>query len=56
MYGGSPDRLGSARVGATRSGGSAASNTLPWDVCAAGNRVPMSTRSAMIFGTDTRAT
>jgi IclR family pca regulon transcriptional regulator len=27
-----------------------------WDVCRAGNRVPMTTRRVMIFGTDTRAT
>ena len=38
------------------SGGSAASKTLPCEVWVAGNRVPMSTRSAMSFGTATRAT
>ena len=56
MYGGRPDWLGTARVGATSSGGSAASSTLPCEVCAAGKRVPISTRRAMIFGTETRAT
>ena len=56
MYGGSPAWLGCASVGASRSGGSAASSTLPCEVCAAGKRVPISTRSAMIFGTETRAT
>lgn len=53
---GSPERLGSARTASSSSGPRAASSTLPWEVCGAGNRVPMSTRSAMIFGTDTRAT
>ena len=38
------------------SSSSAASSTLPCDVGTAGKRVPMSTRSAMILGTATRAT
>src|SRR5689334_15044670 len=56
IYGGSPDRLGWASTAATWSGGSAASSTLPCEVCTAGNRVPMSTRSAISLGTETRAT
>ena len=56
MYAGNPAWLGCASVGPSRSGGSAASSTLPCEVCAAGKRVPISTRSAMIFGTETRAT
>ena len=54
--GGSPDRDGSATTPATSDSGRAASSTFPCDVRSAGNRVPMSTRSAMIFGTATRAT
>ena len=56
MYGGSPDRLGWASTAATWSAGRAASSTLPCEVCAAGKCVPISTRSAISLGTETRAT
>ena len=56
IYGGRPDRLGWASAAATWSGGSAASSTFPCEVCAAGKWVPISTRSAISLGTETRAT
>ena len=56
MYGGRPDWLGWASTSGTSAGGRAASRTLPCEVWAAGKRVPISTRRAMIFGTLTRAT
>src|ERR1700744_6796355 len=54
--GGRPERLGSASVAASVAASSAASSTLPWEVCQAGNRVPITTRSVMILGTETRDT
>ena len=51
-----PDRLGSASTRSASPGGRAASSTLPSEVCIAGNRVPIVTARAMIFGTATLAT
>jgi hypothetical protein len=51
-----PDRLGMASTPGTPAGSSAASSTLPCEHTTAGNRVPTSTRSVMIFGTATLAT
>ncbi len=51
-----PDRLGSASTCPAASGGSAASRTLPSEVGMAGNRVPIVTARATIFGTATLAT
>ena len=51
-----PDRLASASTSAVSRSDSAASSTLPSDVCIAGNRVPIVTRRATILGTATRAT
>ena len=48
--------MGSASTRSSSSGGSAASWTFPSDVGSAGNRVPICTASATIFGTATRAT
>ncbi len=49
-----PDLPGSASASRSRSGAGAASNTLPWDVGAAGNRVPIATANAMISGPSRR--
>ncbi len=51
-----PDLDGSASTRSASAGGSAASSTLPSEVCIAGNRVPIVTASVTIFGTATRAT
>ncbi len=51
-----PDLDGSASTRSASASGSAASSTLPSEVCIAGNLVPMVTASVTIFGTATRAT
>ena len=50
-----PDADGSASTSSSSAGSRSASSTRPIDVAAAGNRVPMCTEMAMIFGTGTRA-
>ena len=51
-----PDRDGVRSARVSSSFGSSERSTKPIDAATAGNRVPMCTERAMIFGTGTRAT